>query len=64
MANQIAHQFDHLPAAQATAAVAAHLSSFWAPSMRHDLLICVADEPAALHPTVVEAAAALRQHPT
>jgi formate dehydrogenase subunit delta len=38
MANQIADNYASLPPDQAANAVAGHLRSFWAPSMRADLL--------------------------
>ena len=38
MANQIAANFAHHPREQAAAEVAAHLRSFWAPSMRSALI--------------------------
>jgi formate dehydrogenase subunit delta len=61
MANHIARQFDHLPPAQARAALANHLNSFWDPAMRRDLLREVAAEPSMLHPTVLQVAEDLRR---
>ena len=44
MANQIAANVAHHPADQAADEVAAHLRSFWAPSMRRRLAEWVVDE--------------------
>ncbi len=57
MANQIASQFDHLPAPAAAAAVANHLTMFWTPAMRAELIAIAAREPDCLHATVLAAAA-------
>jgi formate dehydrogenase subunit delta len=38
LANDIAEQFEHLPHDKAVAAVAQHITSFWAPRMRRQLL--------------------------
>lgn len=43
MANQIAANYGYLPEADVEAAVANHLRSFWAPSMRAELIAWVDD---------------------
>jgi formate dehydrogenase subunit delta len=48
MANQIAANYVALPHDQAAAAVAKHLRSFWAPSMRDDIRAYVATGGAGL----------------
>lgn len=58
-ANDIAAQFAHLPAAEAAAAVEAHVRRFWAPSMRSALVDAAAADPAALAPAALAAARAL-----
>jgi formate dehydrogenase subunit delta len=60
MANQIAGNFAHHPAEQAAGEVAAHLRSFWTPSMLRDLSAAVArgsepDGSSALDPVVTAA---------
>jgi len=55
MANDIARQFAHLPAAEAATAVGKHIESFWDPRMRRDLDAEVARDPAQLDPLVVRA---------
>jgi len=57
MANQIARQFEHLPADAAATAVAGHLRLFWTPAMRAELVAGVAEDPDPYHPAVVAAAA-------
>jgi len=55
MANDIARQFAHLPQAEAAAAVASHVSTFWDPRMTRQLLAEVEHDPDQLDPLVVEA---------
>ncbi len=61
MANQIAANVAHHPYEQAAGEVAAHLRSFWAPSMREELAAYVADGGTGLDPVAREAVAQLRQ---
>jgi formate dehydrogenase subunit delta len=61
MANQIARQFEHLSTVEASVAVADHLTAFWSPAMRQELLACQEADPASLRPVVVNAANLLRQ---
>jgi formate dehydrogenase subunit delta len=56
MANQIAGNFRHLGADDATLALTAHLRTFWAPSMRAELVRHVAAGGPGLDQLVVAAA--------
>ena len=49
MVNQIAVNQSHLPADDAATMVAEHLTMFWAPAMRRDLLDAVASGDAELN---------------
>ena len=60
LANEVAIQFHHVPAADAEAAIAHHLQMFWDPSMRTQLLAHVAAGGADLDPLVVGAAGLMR----
>ena len=64
MGNDIARQFAHLPAAEAGAAVARHIETFWDPSMRRRLEALVAEGDDTLHPLLVDAAGRLAAHAT
>ena len=55
MANQIATNVSHQSADAAAAEIAGHLNSFWAPSMRADLLAFAAAGGAGLDDLVVAA---------
>ena len=55
LANDIARQFAHLPEAEAAAAVAHHITSFWDPRMRTQLDEEVARDPDQLDPLVLDA---------
>lgn len=50
MANQIASNFAHHPPEQAVGEVAAHIRSFWTPSMRVELAEFVAADGHELNP--------------
>jgi formate dehydrogenase subunit delta len=52
LANEIGRQFEHLPLDRAAAQVAAHLTSFWEPRMRAELL---AVDPNELDPVAAAA---------
>lgn len=56
MGNDIARQFQHLPAAEAAEAVAQHIEKFWDPRMRRNLEALVAARDDSLDPVVVDAA--------
>jgi formate dehydrogenase subunit delta len=60
LANDIAAQFAHRSAADASSSVAAHLRTFWDPRMRAELLDLVTAGGSGLDPVVVAAAAHLR----
>jgi len=60
MANQIAAFFKSQPGTDAAERVAAHLSDFWEPRMRAQLLAYVADGGTGLDPLVVEASRRLK----
>lgn len=55
MANQIAANVEHRSEAEATTLIATHLNSFWAPSMRADLLAFAATGGAGLDDLVLHA---------
>jgi formate dehydrogenase subunit delta len=55
MANQIAANQSYLPDDQASAAVAAHLRSFWTPTMQRELAEAVADGSAELNEVALSA---------
>ncbi len=50
MANQIASNFAHHPPEQAVGEVAAHIRSFWTPTMRSELAHFAATDGHDLHP--------------
>jgi formate dehydrogenase subunit delta len=56
MANEIAVQFHHRPAAQAATAIANHIRKFWDPRMKADLIARVQSDAASLDPLVIAAA--------
>jgi formate dehydrogenase subunit delta len=56
MANDIAVQFHHQPPADAAAAIARHIRSFWDPRMKAELLRRVETDADTLDPLVIEAA--------
>ena len=60
MANQIASNYAHHQPEQAASEVAAHLKSFWAPSMRAELIAYVDADGAGVDPVVVAALSRLR----
>lgn len=60
MINSIATHLGYLPAEQAAAAVADHITRFWDPRMKHRLLLLVASDTRDLDPVAVTAAALLR----
>ncbi len=60
LANDIAAQFRYLPHEAAVAGIAAHVTTFWDPRMRAQLVAAVREDDEALDPLVVEAAARLR----
>ncbi len=60
LANDIAAQFAHLDHDKAVAGVLAHLTTFWDPRMRAQLLEHVAAGGRGLDPLVIDAAAQLR----
>ena len=62
MANQIADFFRALPEPEAVAATADHLSKFWDPRMRSQLLAHLAAGGAGLKPLARQAAEMLRQN--
>ena len=59
MGNDIARQFAHLSADQATAAIARHLRTFWDPRMRDSLRRAVAAGDLDVDPLLRDAAANL-----
>lgn len=60
LANDIAAQFAYLPHDEAVAGIVRHITSFWDPRMRAQLLEHVAAGGDGLDPLVVDAAAQLR----
>ncbi|MET8471713.1 formate dehydrogenase subunit delta [Streptomyces sp. NPDC006422] len=60
MANDIAANQAHLPAAEAAQAIAGHVTRFWDPRMRKRLHALVDDGAEGLDPLVVEAVKLLR----
>lgn len=62
LGNDIARQFAHLPAAEAAAAVARHIETFWDPRMRRALEALVAAGDDSLDPLLVDAAGRLATH--
>jgi formate dehydrogenase subunit delta len=58
--SRIAVHFRHLPADEAAAAVADHLTKFWEPRMKARLMAEVADDATGFDPIVVAAVARLR----
>jgi formate dehydrogenase subunit delta len=63
MANQIAANYAHHPADQASRELASHLRSFWTPAMRADLAEWFEQSDASanrLHPLVVSAVRSLQ----
>jgi formate dehydrogenase subunit delta len=62
MGNDIARQFAHLPPAEAAAAVARHIETFWDPRMRRTLEALAAAHDDSLDPLLVEAAGRLAAH--
>ena len=58
--NDIARQFHHLPAAEATAAIAGHVERFWDPRMRARLLTLVDRQVEPLDPLAIAAAELIR----
>jgi formate dehydrogenase subunit delta len=61
LANEIAVQFAHLPAAAAATRIATHMRSFWDPRMRRALLAHVDAGGEDLDPLAAAAAEQLRQ---
>ena len=61
MANQIATFFETKPHAEGMAGVATHISDFWEPRMRRQLLDHIATGGAGLRPLVLDAADAIRK---
>jgi formate dehydrogenase subunit delta len=59
MGNDIARQFAHLPLAEATAAIARHLQTFWDPRMRDALRGAVAAGDDDVDPLLRDAAATI-----
>jgi formate dehydrogenase subunit delta len=55
MANDIARQLAHLDADEAASTLAAHLTMFWEPRMRRELLAEVQRDPAQVASLVVRA---------
>jgi formate dehydrogenase subunit delta len=62
MGNDIARQFQHLPAAEAAEIVAQHIERFWDPRMRRNLEVLVASHDESLDPVVVDAAGRIAAH--
>lgn len=60
MANQIATFFKSQPRSDAAEQVAAHISDFWEPRMRAQLLAYIAEGGAGLDPVAIEAARRLK----
>lgn len=61
MANQIATFFDSQPGDTAAAEIADHLTKFWEPRMKAQFLAHVDAGGAGLRPSVIAAAARMRQ---
>ncbi|MFN3641860.1 MAG: formate dehydrogenase subunit delta [Gemmobacter sp.] len=61
MANQIAGFMASRPPAEGAPGVAAHISDYWAPPMRAQLLDVIAAGGAGLHPLVIAAAPLIRR---
>ena len=55
LANEIAVQFHHQPPAEAAAAIAQHIRSFWDPRMRAELRRRAESETEALDPLALAA---------
>jgi len=55
LANDIARQFAHLPEEDGARAVAAHITNFWDPRMRAQLVEEVSHDPDRLDPLVLDA---------
>jgi formate dehydrogenase subunit delta len=64
LANEIAIQFGHLPAADAEARIAKHLHDFWEPRMVRALLAHVDEGGGDLDPSAAAAVERLRQPAT
>lgn len=62
MGNDIARQFAHLPPAEAAAAIAKHIESYWTPGMRRTLEALVAEGDESLDARLVDAAGRLAAH--
>jgi len=62
MGNDIARQFAHFPPAEAAAAIARHIETFWDPRMRRALEALVAAGDDSLDPLLVDAAGRLAEH--
>jgi formate dehydrogenase subunit delta len=60
MVNQIAANVNHHPVDEATTQIATHVNSFWAPSMRADLLAFAREGGAGLDDLVVLALPKIR----
>ena len=60
LGNDIARQFAHLPAAEASAAIARHIENFWDPRMRRRLEALIDAGDDSLDPLLVEASYRLR----
>ncbi len=60
MANQIATFYESQPEETRVSGVATHLSDFWDPRMRRELLALLADDPGPFHELVREAAQEIR----
>ncbi len=56
LSTQIAQFFEPYPTDMAVAGVANHITKFWVPEARADLLVLRRKDAAALHPLVVAAA--------
>ena len=63
MGNDIARQFAHLPDAEAAAAIARHIETFWDPRMRRALEALVAAGDDSLDPLLVDAVGRLAARP-
>jgi formate dehydrogenase subunit delta len=61
MANQIAAFFSAYPDGEAIEGVRDHLTKFWDPAMRRELIVIAAAPGHSLHPLVVQAVTVLRQ---
>ena len=62
MGNDIARQFAHFPPAEAAAAIARHIETFWDPRMRRGLEALAAAHDDSLDPLLVDAAGRLAAH--